>query len=334
MAEDGGTGAPFPPINNYKGVMLCDRPSAVDAGSSKPAPFTSAVVPPEQLGLNPTKKVTVHSTTVKEKDTESALYKHKQYLSRLQKDIRAHKDSEANEVAEGGERRKRFIERSAQLRDAIRCGMLGPDREGCEKEPNAPAPVLEPEPLAEPPAEPPAEAPAAPTIPPLNLSKAGPPKADLLQRPAWALNEEEAEEKDALQEEVDIDDLLDFVEGLDFEEYIDDFEVQQALEIMKSRVTRIDTQRSDLPDGEVISRAPIDISKESESWNAATKTADEDGERPHSVDSLQQAGDVLASSRVRGPNSADSPLLVRRWCGAGQCVALFPPQSHCVRVKP
>jgi hypothetical protein len=325
MAADGGTGAPFPPINNYKGVMLCDRPSAVDAGHDKPAPFTSAVVPPEQLGLNPCKKMTVYTNALKDKDTESALYKHKQYLSRLQKDIRAHKANEAAEIEEGGERRKRFIERSAQLRDAIRCGLLGPDGEGGEEEPSAPAPVFEP------PAEAPAE-PAAPTIPPIkNFDKAGPPKvaADLLQRPAWALNEEEAEEKDALQEEVDIDDLLDFVEGLDFEEYIDDFEVQQALEIMKSRVTRIDTQRSDLPDGEVISKAPIDVSKETESWNAATKTADEDDERPHSADSLQQAGDVLASSRVRGPmltwTIVCAPVV---WCGSVRSV----PKSHCVRV--
>ena len=57
----GEDGAPFPPINNYKGVMLCDRPSAADAGPQKPTPFTSAVVPPEQLGLNPCKKLNVHA---------------------------------------------------------------------------------------------------------------------------------------------------------------------------------------------------------------------------------------------------------------------------------
>jgi hypothetical protein len=57
-----------PAISNYKGVMLCDRPSA-DIGSSKPAPFNSAVVPPTQLGLNPPKKVSVYSNQHKPKGT-------------------------------------------------------------------------------------------------------------------------------------------------------------------------------------------------------------------------------------------------------------------------
>lgn len=61
-----GGAAAFPPISNYKGVMLCDRPSA-DIGPAKPAPFNSAVVPPVQLGLNPPKKVNVYSTQNKPK---------------------------------------------------------------------------------------------------------------------------------------------------------------------------------------------------------------------------------------------------------------------------
>ena len=96
MMASGGAAAPggaaFPPISNYKGVMLCDRPSA-DIGPAKPAPFNSAVVPPVQLGLNPPKKVSVYSTENKKKDTDSVLYKHKQYLAHLQKDIKAQKEA-------------------------------------------------------------------------------------------------------------------------------------------------------------------------------------------------------------------------------------------------
>eukprot|EP01050_Picozoa_sp_SAG11_P044956 SAG11_NODE_22141_length_411_cov_0.948718_1_plen_83_part_10 len=40
-------------------------------------------------------------------DTESALYKHKQYLSQLQKDIRNHKAAEAGLEAENAEKRKK-----------------------------------------------------------------------------------------------------------------------------------------------------------------------------------------------------------------------------------
>jgi hypothetical protein len=64
-----GGAAAFPPISNYKGVMLCDRPSA-DIGPSKPAPFNSAVVPPAQLGLNPPKKVNVYSVDNKPKGAQ------------------------------------------------------------------------------------------------------------------------------------------------------------------------------------------------------------------------------------------------------------------------
>lgn len=64
-----GGAAAFPPISNYKGVMLCDRPSA-DIGPAKPAPFNSAVVPPVQLGLNPTAKVNVYSIQNKPKGAQ------------------------------------------------------------------------------------------------------------------------------------------------------------------------------------------------------------------------------------------------------------------------
>ena len=96
---------------NFKGVMLCDRPSA-DIGPKKPAPFNSAVVPPEQLGLAPPKRINVHSTSIKPKDKASVLYKHKQYLSQLQKDIRKHKAEEAAAENESIEKRKRVSDRT------------------------------------------------------------------------------------------------------------------------------------------------------------------------------------------------------------------------------
>ena len=57
-------------------------------------------------------------------DTSSVLYKHKQYLAHLQKDIKLQKAEEAAMETESEEKRKRFVERSAQLRDAIRAGLL------------------------------------------------------------------------------------------------------------------------------------------------------------------------------------------------------------------
>ena len=311
MMASGGAAAPggaaFPPISNYKGVMLCDRPSA-DIGPAKPAPFNSAVVPPVQLGLNPPKKVSVYSTENKKKDTDSVLYKHKQYLAHLQKDIKAQKEAEAGMAQESDEKRKQFVERSAQLRDAIRAGLLAtgevaadePEAAAAEDGADAPSPPADVEPEA-----PPKE---SVVIPPLNLAAAKEGEGqELLGKPKWALTEEQAEEQDELQEEVDLDELLDFVEDLDFEEYVDDLEVRQALEIMKSRIASIDTYRSETErrdaaangEGEAVVVRPDDgaegelVDKE-EGWDGLA--ADEE-EKLHSDEAMEAARKVLDSSR-------------------------------------
>jgi hypothetical protein len=56
--------------------------------------------------------------------------------------------------------------------------------------------------------------------------------ASASQKPAWARNAVEAD--DAVDDEVA--DLLDFTKNLDFDEYIDDMEVRDALQFVKARV--------------------------------------------------------------------------------------------------
>jgi len=239
----------FPPISNYKGVMLCDRPSA-DTMPKRPAPFNSAVVPAEQLGLNPPKKLNVHSTDHKEKNTDSILYKHKQYLHLLQKDIRDQKAQEAAGADRAKEKRKQFVERSAQLREAVRAGLLGPPEATSEPAPPANEDTAAPEEHEE--QEAASAGAAAAAVPPLKLGKKD------LSKPAWAFTEQGAEDRDELAEEVDVDDLLDFVEGLDFESYVDDLEVQQALEVMRSRITTLDTARTgEGADGETANKPKV-----------------------------------------------------------------------------
>ena len=55
------------------------------------------------------------------------------------------------------------------------------------------------------------------------------------KKPVWALSEKEAEEL----EEQDVDSLLEFAYQLDYEKYIEDFEVRQALAILKERVKEL-----------------------------------------------------------------------------------------------
>lgn len=60
-------------------------------------------------------------------------------------------------------------------------------------------------------------------------------KKNLKQKPAWAKTENQLED----EKEKEIDDLLEFAYELDYEKFMDDFEVRQALAIIKDRVQEI-----------------------------------------------------------------------------------------------
>ena len=79
-----------------------------------------------------------------------------------------------------------------------------------------------------------------------NLSKVGSQKSEKApsvkskasskkSKPAWATTEKEMEE----QKEAEIDELLEFAYDLDYDKYMDDFEVRQAFAIIQDRVKEI-----------------------------------------------------------------------------------------------
>lgn len=55
------------------------------------------------------------------------------------------------------------------------------------------------------------------------------------QKPAWAVTEKMQED----EKEAEIDELLEFAYELDYEKYMDDYEVRQALAIIKDRVNEV-----------------------------------------------------------------------------------------------
>ena len=65
-------------------------------------------------------------------------------------------------------------------------------------------------------------------------------KAAKKGKPAWAHTAAQVEE----DKEAEIDDLLEFAYELDYEKYMEDYEVRQALGIIKDRVKEI-TQEDD-----------------------------------------------------------------------------------------
>lgn len=54
-------------------------------------------------------------------------------------------------------------------------------------------------------------------------------------KPAWAKTEKQLEE----EKEREIDDLLEFAYDLDYDKYMEDFEIRQAFEVIKERVNEI-----------------------------------------------------------------------------------------------
>jgi hypothetical protein len=121
-----------PPISNYKGVMLCDRPTtkfgAKTSGDSQAQmPFSCAIGPGskyESLGLNPSKeqraiKMATEGKT-RPRDNNDYMTRHKQWLSGLnkQRQVKALEDDAA--VQNAIEKTKRFREYAAKLRANIR----------------------------------------------------------------------------------------------------------------------------------------------------------------------------------------------------------------------
>ncbi|OMJ72730.1 hypothetical protein SteCoe_28763 [Stentor coeruleus] len=55
------------------------------------------------------------------------------------------------------------------------------------------------------------------------------------EKPKWAMTKEEVE----FHEEKEVDNLLEYIQSLDYDSFIDDLEIRQALEIVKERVEEI-----------------------------------------------------------------------------------------------
>jgi len=86
-------------------------------------------------------------------------------------------------------------------------------------------------------------------------------KAKKAAKPAWATTEKQAEEV----KEAEIDELLEFAYELDYEKYMEDFEVRQALALIKERVSKIKEE----PDWK---------EKMADEWNQANKAANKDSD--------------------------------------------------------
>ncbi len=245
---EGGDGGDWPKasIGNYKGVMLCNRPTEVNgpkkADRTGPnVPFNSRVIHDEPVGWNPTKKLVPRDVKRKKKiDPNNALLKHKRFLKSLEEQKQRERDERIISEFEKEEKVNKFKDQAEKQRQKIKDlktnggdavgneengspARSGPEDDDHEKEqPYVPAKLTK-ENLDK---QSEAASKKAASKPASKASKA---------KPAWALTEKDVEE----QKEKEIDELLEFAYELDYEKYMDDFEVRQALAIIKDRVQEI-----------------------------------------------------------------------------------------------
>ena len=275
-------------IGNFKGVMLCNRPNDPPFRAQKdgPTPFISRVNPQEQLGLNPTIKL---QPKKKPKGSNLEILKrHKQWLQQLQKQ----KEEQAKKAAEieqtDLDKRKRFAEKAAKKRTQNREGDTQDANNSYLK--SAAQTVEEPKEKLK-------------IVKPTERNLATHDKKSReKKRPAWALTNEQAE----AEEEKEVDDLLNFVSDLDYDAFISDLEVRQALEIVKERVQEIKKDQEWKQN--IAAKYNEEVSDEEEAQDKVTDL------KPRSVASdaqslksfVSKARSKLAESR-RDPNQLNHP---------------------------
>ena len=102
-------------------------------------------------------------------------------------------------------------------------------------------------------------------------------------KPAWAQTEKQMEDA----KEAEIDELLEFAYELDYEKYMDDYEVRQALAIIKDRVNEV-TKAEDWKENMA------------HEWNQANQDEQPEQERPRHkmIDDIEQKSQVTYSKSL------------------------------------
>ncbi|CAE8587915.1 unnamed protein product [Polarella glacialis] len=236
MSGGGGSFDSAPPpisgLGNFKGVMLCNRPSddtSKIGGGTGDEPFRSMVGPNphEQLGLTPCRNF---EPTVKTRGPSAALRRHVRWLRELQDQMRDERDQVVQDEQEQDVRKDKMKATFDQHREAVRAMMQDRDAE------------LKRDELAKKAAKAAARvaAAAAPgsTAPALTEAALKAQKK-VAVKPLWAMTEKE---KDHFEED-EADDLINFAENLDFDKYVGDLEFRQAMEAIKDRTGKLQKEQ-------------------------------------------------------------------------------------------
>eukprot|EP00760_Papus_ankaliazontas_P037876 PhM_4_TR8771/c1_g1_i1/m.88960 len=275
-------------LENYKGILLCDRPT--DARVSM-GPQAAPFLPPGKveerlLGLQPSMerrtaqdvaKTLRHERTKRVPPT--ALSRHKQFLRKLNEQVRTTQDEAVEALANKEEQRKKFQKMQEKQRqmlreaaeqqvrgDADQSGGEPPRQVALYSSVDPPAVPATPPKEEEQDAPRPASADAAPMVPKAPKSKK-PATASASSKPTWAMTAEEAEDHEFEETQK----LVEFAQGLDFDKFIDDYEVREALSIMRDRIQELAQGGEKRTGGSTTARDPE---------TASTTASEADGSKP------------------------------------------------------
>lgn len=261
MAKDGGGFDSAPPpvggLGNFKGVMLCNRPTDNSAsgtgGGDGPLPFKSMVAGGhgDQLGLTPCRNF---EPSVKKRGPSAALRRHVQWLKELQGQMKNERDQVDAEEADIAVREERMKATFHEHREGVR-EMLRERDEAQGKEIDAEK--LKKRAIR--------EAAKAEKLAKKNGGTAPPAK------PKWAMTEGEKDDF----EEGEADELINFAENLDYDKFIGDMEFRHGLDALKDRAGKVKREQEAFKDALI---RDFNTLRDSEDYEGSTEAGDlEDG---------------------------------------------------------
>ena len=227
-------------VENYKGILLCERPSNLGSDTSgcvgsssvngSPVPFIPSNPTGNPLGYAPSKEaravnaehIARRASNQKQHQLKScqALSRHRRWLRSFAAQMKAMKESERQCEVEAARRAARIRE-SEQQKRAEQQQQQQQQQQQVEMAASTQSPAAAPYNMRKAMED--------------NVAATRKAAGAVTRKPKWALTEEEA-----MDAELDIDrDLLDFAEHLDYEKFISDFEVAEALGVMRDRVMQI-----------------------------------------------------------------------------------------------
>jgi len=221
-------------IGHYKGVMLCNRPFAgsvpvsAKENTSSVATFTCGVVP-SNIGLNV--PVSMKEKMIKRPKKDSVLVKHKKWLQDLQEEQKRLTSEYIEAERRKEEDKARFMEHEKTKREMAKINKhydhsdnKRSSSSSSTDDKSGPSPVPESHQAEE-----------------KGVGSDHHHKVES-KRPAWAVSEAAAERAAELRQQNEEDDLLNFAQGLDYERYIGDVEVQLMMDRLRRRITELEKE--------------------------------------------------------------------------------------------